>query len=1042
MPVVWTSYGAPAHDALGLAVAEAKDGDPLAPVSVLVPANLCGVAARRVLARGVAGRGGVAGLSVLTVDRLAERIAAPALTGAGRRPATNAVLAAAWRRALAEDAGVFAPVAAHPATVQALADRHRELREVDEAALDAIAGSGKLVASDLVRLHRVVAGSLAARWYDPVDLRRTAAGLLRGEPRLACEIGAVVLFLPQELPLSATDMLRELADGDMRVVAGMTGDARADAAVLENLRRMGVDEDHDLAVAPAMATSIVHASDPDDEVRCVVRLVVGKLAGVPAERVAVLYGSAEPYARLLAEHFGAAGITTNGAAVRPVIERTLPRALLDLLALPDHGWRRDEVLALLAQAPVRAPDGHRVPAARWERISRAAGVVAGGDWESRLSGYAAAEQAAAAAERKSQAPRQGLIARRERDAEAADALRAFVAGLKRRLDRAGELRSWPDLAQWAADTFRVLLGGAEDEPWLPEDEARAAAKVQQVVAGLSGLGAVEPAADLTALRLTLDLELADDLPRQGRFGTGVLVAPLGSAIGLEVDVVFVVGLAEGMVPGRLHEDGLLPERVRALASGQLAPLRNRFDRQHRHLLAALVAAPERVASFPRGDLRRSTVRLPSRWLLPSLRALAGEPGLQASQWASVSGPWLAGSPSYAASLARTPVLASEQEWRIRAAIASRSCGGTVADALPGDVAVRRAVAMIGARASDLLTRFDGDVSGLGVPDPAGRGQVVSPTALEAWARCPHAYFVQRLLRVEPAGAPEELIEISPLDAGSLIHEVLDRFFTVQSQKETVPRPGQRWTAAQRAELGRIAAQTASEFEDRGVTGHPVLWRRELGRILGDLQLLLDDDDQLRADEGRVQVRSELAFGMQGMPPVPLRLPDGREVRFRGSADRVDQAGDALVVVDYKTGSARRFRKIGEMDPTAGGTKLQLPVYAHAARAGLGLPEAAVSAEYWFLRKDQGTRIAVPLTAEVDRAFSAAVDAIADGIGGGLFPHRPPEDDGWAGFIECPYCDPDGLGVTELRDGWQRKRTDPRLASYLSLTGPDPVPVAP
>jgi len=36
-----------------------------------------------------------------------------------------------------------------------------------------------------------------------------------------------------------------------------------------------------------------------------------------------------------------------------------------------------EVLALLAQAPVRGPGGYRVPAARWERISRAAGVVAG-----------------------------------------------------------------------------------------------------------------------------------------------------------------------------------------------------------------------------------------------------------------------------------------------------------------------------------------------------------------------------------------------------------------------------------------------------------------------------------------------------------------------------------------------------------------------------------------------------------------------------------------------------------------------------------------
>lgn len=84
MPVMWTGYGAAAYEALRGVVGEVKGGDPLAPVSVLVPTNLCGVIARRVLARGVAGRAGVAGLSVLTVDRLAELIAAPALTGAGR----------------------------------------------------------------------------------------------------------------------------------------------------------------------------------------------------------------------------------------------------------------------------------------------------------------------------------------------------------------------------------------------------------------------------------------------------------------------------------------------------------------------------------------------------------------------------------------------------------------------------------------------------------------------------------------------------------------------------------------------------------------------------------------------------------------------------------------------------------------------------------------------------------------------------------------------------------------------------------------------
>jgi ATP-dependent helicase/nuclease subunit B len=66
----------------------------------------------------------------------------------------------------------------------------------------------------------------------------------------------------------------------------------------------------------------------------------------------------------------------------------------------------------------------------------------------------------------------------------------------------------------------------------------------------------------------------------------VLVAPLGSAIGLDADVVFVVGLAEELVPGRLREDALLPERIRALAAGQLAPLRDRLDRQHRQLRRA------------------------------------------------------------------------------------------------------------------------------------------------------------------------------------------------------------------------------------------------------------------------------------------------------------------------------------------------------------------------------------------------------------------------------------------------------------------------
>jgi RecB family exonuclease len=1040
MSVTWTSYGAPVYAVLRDRLSELKRDDPLAQVTVIVPTQLTGVAVRRALAHGVAGRAGIAGLAVLTLDRLAEQIAAPALVGPGRRPAVGPVLAAAWRRALDEDAGVFEPVAGHRSTVRALVEAHRELREVDDAGLDAITGSGEPIAVDLVRLHRRVESILAAGWFDTTDLRRTAAEALRLHPEAAGEIGALVVFLPQDLPPNAVRLLEALGRGrDVTVVAGVTGDGRADGGVHHAIASRTADEAASTPpIDPPIATRILHASDADDEVRCVVREVTARLHDkTPAHKIAVLYGPAEPYARLLAEHLAAAGITTNGTGVRPTIERKLARVLLDLLELTDHDWRRDKVLALLASAPIRGSDGRRVPASRWDRISRTAGVVAGGDWDARLIAYAENERAAAELERTEEAPRNGFIAQRERNAESAESLRAFVADLRASLETGWSLRSWPELAEWAGEMFQSLLGDIDEEKWLPEDEARAAEKVRRIVAGLSGLGAIEAAADLEALRLTLELELADDLPRQGKFGHGVLVAPLSAAIGLDADTVFVVGLAEDAVPGRISEDALLPDRVRELTGGQLQPRRARVDRQHRHLLAALAAAQEPVASFPRGDLRRSSVRLPSRWLLPSLRTLSGRPTLNATTWESVTGEWLTGSQSYAASLSISETLATGQEWRARAAVAGHATGARVDDVLAGDGVVRHAVTLARARASHVLTRFDGDLSGHDVPHPTAPNQVVSPTALEGWAICPHAYFVQRLLRVQPLETPEELIQISPLEVGNLIHETLDRFFTEQSRAGAVPAGPQPWTIEQRQSLARIASQVADEFEARGLTGHRLMWRQERARILADLQALLDDDEKLRRETGRRQVRSELVFGMRGADPVEIPLSDDRVIRLRGSADRVDvDASGAIVVVDYKTGSSSKFQGLGEDDPTHGGTKLQLPVYAHAARAQLSAPDAPVSAEYWFLRKDRGKRIDLPLTVEVHRAHSQALAVIADGIAAGLFPHRPPKDDGYAGYIECEYCNPDRLGTNDHRARWSRKRHDPRLAAYLRLVEPD------
>ncbi len=1025
-----TSYGRAAHEVLHGLVGTLKDADPLAPVTLLVPTNQCGTFVRRSLASLKSGSGaeGVAALNVLTVDRLAELVAAPMLVAQGRRPATGPVVSAAWRHALSQEPGLFAQVARHPATVQALVAAHRQLRELSPQAVAAVADSGRLTA-DVVRLHQRVVHALGTAYHDSADLREAAAKHLMASPQLEA-LGTVVLFMPQDLARTGAELIGALAQRvDLHVVAGLTGHAQADSGVLTAVGRATGMTLPPISVTEPIATHVVHASDADDEVRTVVRELVEALRTTRAARVAVLYGTAVPYARLLHDHLSAAHIQTHGPGVRPTAERALPRSLLTLLTLAQDGVDRAGLFRLLSGAGVLLSDGSFAPTARWERLSRRAGVVGPLDWRPRLERYAAEQRGRADTERSAEAPRQGLVDRFERDAQAADDLLRFVVELQRRLDEGQRAVGWSALSSWALELSQTLLGDEQASSRLPEEERRAAEKLAQVLAGLAGLETVEPGADLTALREVVELELADDLPRSGQSGSGVLVAPLSAALGLDAEVVFVVGLAEGLTPTRLREDALLPDRARAATDGELPAVRDRLDRQHRHLLAALSAAPRVVASFPRGDLRRSGERLPSRWLLPTLRALADKPDLDATTWQEKAGAALAGSRSYAASVSNTDAPATEQEWRLRSLAAGVP--------LAGDGVLDGAQALLQARHSAAFTRYDGNLGQRPreLPDPSDGVRTVSPTALEHWASCPHAYLLQRVLGVEPVEQPEELVQISPADRGSLLHDAMDRFFRDLSAP---PTPDQPWTAQQRARLRELGEQVADEFEQRGVTGHPTLWARDRALVLLDLDLLLTRDGEVRRTQRRRQVRSELSFGRKGVAAVEVPLPDGRTVRLAGSADRVDECEDgSLVVVDYKAGKPDSFKGLSEEDPDKQASKLQLPVYGYAARQALDSPDAPVRMEYWFIGpRGRGTQIGYVLTDDVAKRYAEVLAIIADGIAGGVFPANVPEDRPWSSFVACPYCDPDGLGAKERRVQWQRKKTAPELREYLALTEPD------
>ena len=1014
--VIPTGYGAAALAALRAAVADAKQHDPMAAVTVLVPNNLAGIVARRSLARGTDGRPGIAGIDVTTLPRLAERVAAPRL--APRRPATRTIVAAAWRGVLADDPLAFRDIAGHPATVRALVAAHTELRDLTAAALAAVRGANS-VARDLVALHDRVVDRLRAEWYDTTDVLDTAA-------ESAPDVGSVVLYLPQQLTRSEARFATVLAGtGDMVVIAGLTGARRADRAVWQALEQLGVDRQVEKRTV-ATAHRVLNASDSDDEVRFVVRDLMRTLQTVPAHRVAVLYSSNVPYARLLHEQLAAAGVTVNGPGVRAADERAVPRVLRDVLALSEGDVPRGALFRAVAGAPTHDFAGERIPVARWERISRAAGVVAGDDWTTRLAAYISDRRAEAELERAAVDSRDWLIDRLMREAGEAAALQAFAERLRAELSAARVMTTWRELASWTTELFAALVGSDATLDRLPPEEQYAAATVSTLLAGLVGLDAVERSADLGALRDVLDSELAASVPRVGRFGDGVLVAPLSAAVGLELDVVYVVGLSEDSYPGRIGADALLSERARSAAGSELPDQQARLHAKYRHLLTAFGCAREVVATFPRGDLRRSSRRLPSRWLLPSLRELAGDHALPATAWdqPATYGAALGTSSSFAGELLRTDALATAQEWRIRQAAAAT---------LDDDV-VHAAVAMIRARASAEFTRYDGNLAGVeGLPDYAIDDRAVSPTALEDYAECPHAFFIGRLLGVEQLEQPEDIVTIAPLDVGNLVHASVDELITEFAGQ--LPGAGEPWTTAQRARLLEIAAAKAAEFRARGLTGHPRLWDGERVRILNDVEWLLSDDDRWRAELGARVLASELPFGLRGVDAVEVPIPGGR-VRMRGSADKVDQARDGTILVtDIKTGSDRTFKEITQDEPTALGTKLQLPVYAYAARKRFGEADTPVTATYWFVRKSRGKRVGVELTPEVEAAYARTLAVLVRSIAGGLFPPRAPEvaDFSW---VQCDYCNPDGVGHADNRDRWERKRHDAALRDYVTLVEPD------
>ncbi|MGB8858058.1 MAG: PD-(D/E)XK nuclease family protein [Ilumatobacteraceae bacterium] len=969
-----TPYGQPAFRALRAAVDGVQGGDPLVAVTVLVHSNAVGVAARRWLAA----NGGVAAAQFVTAFRFAELLAGQALAGSGRRPVSAPVVDVAVRQALAASSGVFGPIAQHQATITALRNSYRDLRHLPASVRHRLAVHGSSRGREVVRLCADVHRALRRNWYDEADLLAAACASASLAP------ARTVVFLPQRMRPTEQALLDALAQ-------------HGDVVVIEGEHR----------TPTAVELEVVDASDADEEAREAVRCVVGAVhEGTPLHRIGIVWPRNEPYARLVGEHLHAAGIPWNGRPGIALHERLAARLVLDLLRLDRRGIRRADLFALLAHVPARLADGTQVPRQQWERLSRVAGLAGDADWGERLTAFSSRLRALGGDHG-------------TRDAEAALQLQAFVADLRAQLGAPDAALPWQHWADFGHRFLHRWLGGNRGINGLPPDEFEAFSAVQAALDRLGRLDALADPVTRTVFAHTLESELDSAPGRVGHIGVGVHIGPLAFAVGQPFQLLLVVGACEGLLPAPPPAEALLGDNDRALTDGALPVNAELAAEQQRQLWAALAGTERAVLLAPRGDLRATASRQSSRWVADLARALP-------TRTRSVQ--------SFAAGLADAAFPATVSQHRIRALTHASRAGTAVADhPLAQSLApLRLGVAMMTARALPLLTEYDGDLSGVRI-DALG-DKPVSPTRLEAWVSCPHGWFMRYVLGLQPVEQPDEQMQITPRDRGTLVHAALDHFHR-QVIEGVLPQPGPNgWEPMHLEALLAGFESLAGRLEREGATGRLAFWRSEQTRQRYELATWMQHDSEHISRRGSQVVASEHRFGMDGAEPATILLADGTPVHLRGSVDRIDRCADGtLVVTDHKTGRANDYRDITDLDPTAGGTKLQLPAYAAAALALAGPGSThTVIAEYGFLAKAEFRRVTCTIGPQAWPQITAALRHILDGIRSGVFVARPEKSQFRLSFTPCEFCDPDHLGTAERWSQFERKLADPRVAGLLGL----------
>jgi ATP-dependent helicase/nuclease subunit B len=599
----------------------------------------------------------------------------------------------------------------------------------------------------------------------------------------------------------------------------------------------------------------------------------------------------------------------------------------------------------------------------------------------------------------------------------------------------------------------------------------AATRSIEISGGAALEGEPQPPVRLTTLlEETMRCVKAQSLVLAGGDPDGLKVLEATDIRGLRFRAVFIAGLIEGGFPLRTSRDWIYPQDERerlkqyGLTLEDISP--DTLLKEEHYFYQVACRATERLYVTRPLVLEDGSETVASYYIEEVARAVAPATINRETRRSDFDGRTLFD----ASRTSELAVLLVRQEERRRhnaqrggnfpddviARLVSSACDlGYLSESVTRRIAIERE------RGGLSFGNFDGVLGGAPLikrlRDQYGAVHDFSASELSLYGKCPFKFFAEKVLRLEPRG--EAALDLPALDAGSLLHEALRRFFE--------PHRGQRLTELDRAELRRELGEAADAvFDEHECTVPPLnpqVWRidREIRKLL--LEQVLDYELTVEEQTRTKDVRPaffELAFGMQNYAidsnsrGEPLRLQrvsgDKTEtVNLRGQIDRVDVAHDGtgtVIAYDYK------LSRGAALDDMAAGRALQLHVYL-AALEEVFLHRGKIAGGGYYTikglsgRRNQGlyrvtmrdyTGVGATTSsslsdedwARIRSQMQARIWEFIDGIRTGRFAVAPSAPE-----ATCPHCDFSAVCRYEkYRIRRKERRTEDRRPTTERTTG--------